>query len=94
MGRVAIGLKRGYQSGQPRSENDQVTRARPGGICMGHARTNKYRRARTRSLRSIGKAECELAVQYMPGFVIGAVEVEFGGAAAAPLMDAEGIARS
>ena len=94
MGRVAIGLKRRYESGQPRSKNDQVTGARSCGICMRHARTNKYRRARARSLGSIGIAECELAVQYVPGFVIGAVEVEVGGAAAAPLMDAEGIARS
>ena len=89
VGWVPIGLERINQSAQARREHDQITGSLSGGICVGETCGHKYRRSWTKRFGSVGIAESQLALQDVPRFVIGMVDVEDCRAATPPLMDAK-----
>jgi len=89
VGWVPISLERINQSAQARREHDQITGSLSGGICVGDTCGHKYRRSWTNRFGSVGIAESQLALQDVPRFVIGMVDVKDCRAAAPPLMDAK-----
>ena len=89
VGWVPISLERIDQSAQARREDDQITGTLSGGICVGDTCGYKYRRSRTNRFGSVGIAESQLALQDVPRFVIGMVDVKDCRATAPPLMDAK-----
>lgn len=84
-----IGLKRSDQSAQPRREDDQITGTVSGAVSVGDARGHEYCRPGANSFGSIGITKSQSAVEDVPRFVIGMVDVKDCGATAAPLMDAK-----
>ena len=89
VGWVPISLERINQSAQARREDDQITGTLSGGICVGDTCGHKYRRSWTNRFGSVGIAESQLALQDVPRFVIGMVDVKDCRATAPPLMDAK-----
>ena len=87
MGRVSIGLERGDQSAQTRREDNEITSVDSGDVRVGDACRHEYRYSGTGRFRPVIVAKNELALQDMPRFVVGVVDVERGRAASAPLMD-------
>jgi len=90
---VAVRLKCGNKSCYPGCENDEIAGTRSGAICVWLSCRHEYRRSRADCFRSVREAECELAFQYVPSFVIRVVDMKGCGAAAPPLMNAERRAR-
>jgi hypothetical protein len=86
---VPISLERIDQSTQARREDDQITGTLSGGICVGDTCGHKYRRSWTNRIGSVGIAESQLALEDVPRFVIGMVDVKDCRATAPPLMDAK-----
>src|SRR5579864_6025967 len=87
MGGVSIGLERGDQGTETRRENDQVASIGCSGIRVGKASGYEYCPSGTDGLLAVTIAEDELTLQNMPRFVVGVVDMEHGGAAAAPFMN-------
>jgi hypothetical protein len=54
---------------------------------MSDARWNEYCHSRAGDFRAVGVAKSELAVQHVPRFVIGTVDMKRRGAASSPLVD-------
>jgi hypothetical protein len=90
--RVAVGLKSRDEGLEPWSEDDELSGVRGGCVGVGDARGNEDGGSGTGGFGAVGVAEGELAFEHVPGFIVGVVDVEGGRTAAAPLVDAEGIA--
>jgi len=84
-----ISLERINQSVQAGREDDQIAGTLTGGICMGDTCGHKYRRSWTNRFGSVGVAESQSALQDVPRFVIGMVDVKDCRTTAPPLMDAK-----
>jgi len=89
VGWVPIRLERINQSVQARREDDQIAGTLSGGIRMGDTCGHKYRGSWTNRFASVGIAESQLALQDVPCFVIGMVDVKDCRATAPPIMDAK-----
>ena len=86
---ITVGLKRSDQSAEARREDDQITRAVSGTKGVGDTCGHEHRCSRANGLTPIHVAERQLAVQNVPRFVIGMMDVKDCGAAASPLMNAK-----
>ena len=91
---IVIGLKSGNQSSYPWCENNQIAGTRCGGIGVWHAGWHEDGPSRSDGFGAIGIAEHKFALEYMPSFVIGMVDVQGCRTTALPFMDAERIPRS
>lgn len=89
VGWVMIGLECGDQSAQSRRKDDQISGTVSRSIGVGYTGRDEYCRSRSDGLGSIGISERQFAIQDVPGFVIGTVDVKCGWPAAAPLMDSK-----
>ena len=89
VGWVPISLECVDQSAQARRKDDQITGTLSGRICVGDTCGHKYRRSWTNRFGSVGIAESQLALQDVPRFVIGMVDVKDCRPTAPPLMDAK-----
>jgi hypothetical protein len=87
-----ISLERGDERAQTWREDDQITSAGSGGVGVGDARRHEYSRSRTNTFGSVAIPKNQLAVENMPRFVVGMVDVESGGTATAPLVDRKRVA--
>jgi hypothetical protein len=84
---VTVGLERVNQSAQSRRKDDQITGIGSGGISMGDPRRYEYRHSRADSFGSVGVPKSQFAIEDMPRFIVGMVQVKGGRTAAAPFMD-------
>jgi len=91
---VAICLKCRNEICYPGCENNQIAGTGSGTEGVWHTRWHKYRGSGTDPFGSVGIAECEFSLEYVPSFVVGIVDMQGCGATATPFMDAEGITRS
>jgi len=82
-----VGLERGDQGAQPRREDDQITGIGSGGVSMGDTRRHEYRPSRSDGFGSVGIPKSQFAVEDVPRFVVGMVDVKRSRAAAATLMN-------
>ncbi len=94
MGWIAISLECSDQGCNPGGKNDQIAGTGTRRVGVWHPSWHKDCGAGANVFGSVGLAEGEFAFQYMPGFVIGMVDMQGSGAIAPPLMDAERIARN
>ena len=94
MGWVAICLECKNQSCYPGCENNQIAGTCPRRVGVRHARWHKHCSSRASAFGSVGVAEREFAIDYMPGFVIGVVDMQGCRTTASPFVDTKRIARS
>ena len=83
---VTIDLKRGNHGAQSGREDDEIPGIFSGGVSVGDTRRHEYRCSGAGGFRSVRISKSEFAIQDVPRFVVGMVDVKRGGAAAAPLM--------
>src|SRR5713226_8406897 len=83
---VTIGLERCDHGAQSRREDDEVPGIFSGGVSVGNARRHEYRCSGTGGFGSVRISKSQFAIQDVPRFVVGIVDVKRGRAAAAPLM--------
>lgn len=91
---ISIRLKCGNQSCYPWCEDNQISATHPRAVGVRHACWYKYRGSRANGFGSVAVSECEFAIEYMPGFVVGMMNVQRCWATAPPFMDAERFAGS
>jgi hypothetical protein len=91
---IVISLECRDQSCYPGGKNDQIAGTGSRRVGVWHPGRHKDCGSGANVFDSVSIAEGEVAVQYMPGFVIGTVDMQGCGAAAPPFMDAERIARN
>ena len=84
---VAIRLKRGDQGAEPRRENDEISGVGCGGIGVGDACGHEDCSSGSDGFGSIGVAKGKLALQNMPGLVVGVMDVEGCRTTATPFVD-------
>ena len=89
VGRVTISLERSNEGAQPRREDDQITGTRTCAVGVRHACGYKYGCPRPDDFLPVCIAECQFAIQHVPGFVISVVDVKPCRPTTAPFMDAE-----
>lgn len=94
MGWIAISLECRDQSCYPGGKNDQIASTGSRGVGVWHPGRHKDCSSGANVFGSVSIAEGEVAFQYMPGFIIGTVDMQGCGAAAPPFMNAERIARN
>jgi hypothetical protein len=94
MGWIAISLECRDQGCYPGGKNDQIAGTGSRRVGVWHPGWHKDCGSGADVFGSVGISEGEFAVQYMPGFVIGMVDMQGCGATAPPFMDAERIARN
>jgi hypothetical protein len=94
VGGVTICLKRCNHGAQPRREDDQIPGIFSGCVSVGDTRRHKHRCSGADGFRSVRVSKSQFAIQNVPSFVVGTVDVKRGGAAAAPLMYAKRCAGS
>ena len=81
-------LKFSNQGCEPRRQDNQVSSAH-GFVCVGDAGGNEYRSPGTHVNHAIDEAKPQRAIQHVPRFVIGAMDMQSGWPAPAPLVDRE-----
>jgi hypothetical protein len=87
MRRIAIVLKGRDESPETGCEDDQVPRGVISGIGVRNSRGDEYGVAGAGGLDPVGVAEYQFALQDVPCFVVGIVDVERRRSTAAPLVD-------
>ena len=92
VGGVAVGLEGRDEGLEAGRKDNEVAGAGRGNVGMGVAGGNENRSAGADGLGAVGVTEGQLAFNDVPGFVVGLVDVERGGAAAAPFVDGERVA--
>ena len=88
-GGVAVGLEGRDEGLEAGREDNEVAGAGRGDVGVGGAGGNEDCSAGAGGLGAVGVTEGQLAFKDVPGFVVGVVDVERSGAAAAPLVDRE-----
>ena len=92
VGGVAVGLEGRDEGLEAGSEDNEVAGTGSGDVGVRVAGGNEDCSAGTGGLGAVGVMEGQLAFKDVPGFVVGVVDVERGGAAAAPFVDGERVA--
>jgi hypothetical protein len=92
VGGVAVGLEGRDERLEAGREDDEVAGDGGGDEGVGGAGGNEDGSAGAGSFGAVGVAEGQLAFEDVPGFVVGVVDVERVGAAAAPFVDGERVA--
>ena len=93
VGGVAVGLEGRNEGLEAGREDNEVAGTGRGDVGVGIAGGNEDCSAGAGRLGAVGVTEGQLAFKNVPGFVVGVVDVERGGAAAAPFVDGERVAR-
>jgi hypothetical protein len=89
VGWVMIGLERGDQGTQSRRKDNQIAGTVSRSIGVGYTGRDEYCHSRADGLGSIGISERQFAIQDVPGFVVGMVDVKRSWPAAAPLINSK-----
>ena len=92
VGGVAVGLEGRDEGLEAGREDNEVAGTGRGDVGVGVAGGNEDCSAGASGLGAVGVTEGQFAFKNVPGFVVRVVDVERGGAAAAPFVDRERVA--
>ena len=92
VGGVAVRLEACNERLEAGCEDNEVAGAGRGDVCVGFAGGNEDCSAGAGGFGAAGVMKGQLAFKDMPGFVVGVVNVERGGATSAPFVDRERVA--